>query len=1083
MIRDPLIAVQHASRVIILALLPTVYASGQTTQGLISGYVVNVRDRSAIEGAKVSYSRLTTTTSGEAKTTKSGYFVFPLLAPGTYQLRVSAPGYQAQELHELELPVAAFLQVTFPLRPLNDVWEQGQYRSVMLPGRSVLVFFGPDLDTSRTGYFEPTPGTVRPLESTVSQVIEPVDVQYLPLAGQDVYTLLVTQPGVTSDATTARGLGLSINGQRPSASTFSLDGLENNNYLTTGPLLAVAPEAVQEYRISTNNFSAEYGRTSGVVANAVTRAGTNQWHGLAYFYLKNDALNANEFQRNLQGWPRAPVKETEQGFTLGGPLRSGLFASGAFDYRRFRSVAGQDFFALPASQFFMTAPDSPARRLLARYPAVAVPAADGLAAETPLTPLSSLDRYLAVPRVDYERKGGTRRFMGRLTLARLHQPDLIWTPYQDFSTPLYQNSLGLALAYIVSTPRLTSETRSGLSFDDLGFERPHPEIPDLRTSDAVLPGSSPFSYRNRGRNIELAQNLLWTRGKHIMKLGGGALRRRLDGFLSAAPIVAFKDFASFAAGQPNVVYVPLSRAGLPDTNTVPRFDREYAYNQFFGFAQDSFKASRRLVFNLGVRYDSFGTPVNTGAVKDTVVALGSGASLPGRIQTAHLEFPNSGDQALYPPDRNDWAARFGFSYSVRQNAQTLLRGAYGLFYDRPFDNLWQGLRNNNFTLASATISGPRPEYLDPLPALLPQLPGLTPLSNFPNLTLYQDNIRTPYSQSYFLGIQHRLRDSWTLEVNGLGSLARKLITTDVINRDLTVRPTLANRFGRLNPDLTSIRYRANQGASDYNALTVVGRYRSAHGQLHIAYTWSHTIDNQSEPLTGDFVDLKLTRPTADENRGGVSTFSNQFDSRADRGNADFDQRHNLVFYSVWQLPALYAFSWAAPLFRNWTFGQVAAFRSGFPFTVFSAPTGNILLGQPIINHRADLTDPSQISNGEPVTGGKMLLNPAGFGPPDVSRIGGTARNAFAGPGLYNIDVSVSRSLGLRWLGESGRLTLRADAFNLLNHANLNNPSAVLGSADFGIAQYGRKGITTGFPTLVPFNETARQIQLMLRIAF
>src|SRR6202035_755804 len=105
---------------------------------------------------------------------------------------------------------------------------------------------------------------------------------------------LVLQPNVAADTTTARGIGVSVGGQRPSASNFLLDGLENNNQLITGPLATVAPEAVQEFRISTNNFSAEYGWTTGYIANAVTKAGTNQWHGLGYFNLKNEALNAND---------------------------------------------------------------------------------------------------------------------------------------------------------------------------------------------------------------------------------------------------------------------------------------------------------------------------------------------------------------------------------------------------------------------------------------------------------------------------------------------------------------------------------------------------------------------------------------------------------------------------------------------------------------------------------------------------------------------------------------------------------------------------------------------------------------------
>ncbi len=225
--------------------------------------------------------------------------------------------------------------MNFQLRPLNAVWESGQYRSVFLPGsKTIVTFYGPDVDSSRSGTFEATQGRRGALESTVSQVIDPSQVRDLPLAGRDVYTMLVTQPGVTADTGTARGLGLAINGQRPSSSNFMLDGLENNNYLVTGSLTPIAPEAIDEYRVSTNNFSAEYGRTSGYLANAVSRSGGNRFHGIGYFYLKNDALNANGFQENLAGLKRTPVKARSG---CSSPAPSNSFAAAA---ARTRPISG-----------------------------------------------------------------------------------------------------------------------------------------------------------------------------------------------------------------------------------------------------------------------------------------------------------------------------------------------------------------------------------------------------------------------------------------------------------------------------------------------------------------------------------------------------------------------------------------------------------------------------------------------------------------------------------------------------------------------------------------------------------------------
>jgi hypothetical protein len=142
---------------------------------------------------------------------------------------------------------------------------------------------------------------------------------------------------------------------------------------------------------------------------------------------------------------------------------------------------------------------------------------------------------------------------------------------------------------------------------------------------------------------------------------------------------------------------------------------------------------------------------------------------------------------------------------------------------------------------------------------------------------------------------------------------------------------------------------------------------------------------------------------------------------------------------------------------------------------------------PIIlyNGRADLVNPTIVNVvAQPdVAGGKQLLNPAAFAQAPASRQGNTGRNALTGPGLYNIDISLSRSFPLRWLGEGGRLTLRADAFNIFNHSNLNNPQPLIGQSDFGVALFGRQGVQSGFPAVSPFNETARQVQLILRLEF
>jgi hypothetical protein len=296
-----------------------------------------------------------------------------------------------------------------------------------------------------------------------------------------------------------------------------------------------------------------------------------------------------------------------------------------------------------------------------------------------------------------------------------------------------------------------------------------------------------------------------------------------------------------------------------------------------------------------------------------------------------------------------------------------------------------------------------------------------------------------------------------VELNGLGSYGRRLITTDIVNRDFSTAQ------GRYNPNLPDIAYRAGQGSSDYNALAAVVRYRASRGMVQATYTWSHTIDTQSEPLLGDFFNLSFTNIQTAAGSNGRATFSQQFNSGADRGNADFDQRHNLVLFSYWT-------------FRGFTVSGLAAFRSGFPYSVLG--TSDVITQGLIINNRPDVVGP--VSADQSVPGGKRLLNPSAFVPAAPSTLGNLGRNALIGPGLYNIDLSLSRQFSIT---EFARLVVRASAFNVLNHANLNNPDTLLTSPTFGVALYGRQGLQSGFPAVSPLNETPRQIQLSVKVEF
>ena len=1049
----------------------------QTTQGLISGRIVDSQTGRAVPSAVV---RCIIASGGSAVQGRSGagYFVLPLLAPGLYRLRVEAPLYQAAEVHQLEVPVAGRLDLQFRLRPLSDVWQSGQYRSVFLPNsETILTFYGPDMDVSRSASFTAPQADRGALEASISQVVDPQQVRELPLAGRDVYTTLILQPGVSAGTANSRGLGLAVSGQRPTASNFLLDGAENNNYLISGPLNSVAPEAVEEYRISTNNFSAEYGRTAGVLANAVTRAGGSQWHGLGYFYAKNSVWNANDLQRNLLGMSRPALRESQPGFQLGGPLwRKRLFVSASVEYLRSRGYGDPVTVQLLSSGFYsFLAGLSPSftpgvaytRTLLAAHPAP-VPQSPYFSAPVDVALPNFANRWLALERSDYATPDGRHRISARFSQARLERPDFIWSPYQGFNAPLIDNTFGVTASLTSSlSATLTNEARASLSSDEFRWDRPHPEIPTLASSDqTLLPGSLAFySYRSRSRTAEFSDGVVWARGRHLLQFGGGVLLRGLDGALTAGRDgrYNFQTSLDFATASPSTFSTLLDRAAQPNYK-LPSYERSYRYTQFQFYAQDTIRATRRLVFNYGVRYENFGAPANTG-LSNALFHPGTGATLSARIAAGSLVTPPAGVEQIYRSDNRDWAVRHGGGYDLSGKGRLLLRGGYGIFYDRPFDNLWANTRLNNMVLANFDISAGTTNYLAPAQLSTYALaPGNT---GFPSITWVDPGLRNASVQSFFLGVQQQVRGAWTVEVNGTATLGRRLLTTDTLNRGYAD-----------NPSLPVILYRANQGDSDYAGLQMLARYRGRSVQAQAAYTWSHSIDNQSTPLAGDFFDLAFVRLTSGQAYEAPAAFTIQQQSGVDRGNSDFDQRHNLALSAIANLPGPRGTGGWKQVAREWRVATLASFRTGFPFTVYSA---NQIGG--LANRRADLVNPSAIYQSNSVIGGESLLNREAFGEP-VAGNGNLGRNSLSGPGLFNIDVSLDRAIPLKWLGEAGRLHVRADAFNFLNHANLGNPDPLLGDSGptgFGYAQFGRKAAPTGFPGLLPLNETARQIQLMLRL--
>jgi len=1066
-------------------------AMSQSTQGLISGRVSDTLSRQAIAGATVICESAGTHTIRAAKSDLDGLYSLPLLPPGEYSVRVSQSGYQSKQQDEIRLAVAGSLELNFSLRPLRDLWESEMQSSVVIPqSGTILNFHGPDVDPNHWTAFVPNTGTSGTLEASISDAVSPSDISELPLNGNNIYAILLAEPGVTADAATSRSLGISANGQRPSSSNFLLDGIEANFNLISGAVVSIPPEATQEYRISTNNFSAEYGGAAGYLANTVTRSGGEQWHGLAYFDLENTILNANDFQANLAGLSRTPSHQDRQGAFVGGPIwKRRLFSGTSIQYFRSRSQMEPQSYNLPSTGFLQLlgcpGSGSYACPLLTNYP---VPNSPALVGSVTLSQPVSVNQWLGIERLDYSPADGSQHVTLRVLGSNLAQPDFIWSPYHDYISGLAQPVYNIASNWTRAFGALTTnQFAAGWNDERLSWSRANPQVPTLIVTGGntgqipLLPGSpAAYAFDDGSRYLQAYDDVTVIRGRHILKLGAGGMWTRTDAFLGfgLGGEYLFCNIERFGLSLPGcpggtgqqipAIQFAASLARGDASPTQPDLARFYRTAQYYSFAQDTFRVTPRFSVELGIRFDYFGAPAYDGGLRDWRVQFGSGATFDQRVAGATLESPSAASSTLFSSGGPALAPRTAFAYNLWPASRTVVRGGFGLFYDRLFDNQWLNATNNSFVFASPVSV---PTYL-PVAAALQFYSSNAFVSDFPNLSVIQPHLHDAYAQDLFLGIQSEPITNWFVELNGAGSLGRRLITNDVINRNSV-----------LNSSMPAMQYLSNQGLSDYYSLSLVTRWRMSHGFLQAAYTWSHAIDIQSDALAGNYFNLDFVNigpaPQSSPVAPNGAAFSYPNDSRGDRASADFDQRQTLVFYSRWQIPNSGNRS-VHRILGGFAFSELGAIRSGFPYSIFTAISPST---PEVINAHARPLTPHPGLAPEPVAGGERFFDASEFCADDTCPLPASGRNAFTGPGLINLDTSLSRAFYLSWLGEKGSLVFRADAFNFLNHPNLNPPRNIPGSSDYGVALFGTPPQTAGFPAVVPLTPATRTIQLTVRAVF
>jgi len=1008
--------------------------AAQTVGGSIQGFVVDPSGAS-VPAARVTVVQVATGADHALTTDAKGHYHVPILPPGDYEIRVSAAGFRPLVHRGIRLAVGDALTVDVSL-------EVGAVETAVTVS----------VETPR----------INLANGSVSGLVDDRQIRDLPLNGRSFQQLALLQPGVTAalaagnDVVGGRTPKISINGARPEQNSFLLDGTDINNVYNKTPgsvagvLLGV--EAVLEFQVLTNAYSAEFGKAAGGVVNAVTRAGTNQFHGSAFGFRRDSAMDAKNYF-DPKDKPIPPFYRNQFGGTIGGPLRTDrTFFFGAYEGLIERlGVTGLT--AVPDDNARLgLLPGGPVtlHPAIPRYLDVLFPHANGRSlgggvSEYTFTLTQPTDEHFAQARVDHRFAGGDTVF-ARYTISNgdvdrqpTVKPPIAFTQESSRNQYLTVDHRHLFTANLLATFKG-------------GFNRSVSLADNVRTIDippdmSWIPGE-PFGYltvqgmvtemagdyrlqrNDRLNNFQWDQTMFWTRGRNDVKVGfqGQYLQFDQDTTSQRGGIVTFTSLSNFLQGIASGV----------DFAVKGKIDPIRNYRQqFWGvFAQDDLRWRPNLTMNLGVRYEFVTTPTeangkisNLRQVTDTALTVGS---------PWHSN-----------PSLANVAPRLGVVWDPFGKGRTAVRGGFGLFYDEilPKYYFFTGSLNPPFTTRTSIANPPFPNVVanfDPDAPIRAQLQTV----NY--------DLQTPFITQYNASVQQSLPGSWDVTIGYVGSRGRNLLRVGdanlapetIVNGVKTYQPAL----GRRNPNFVGIWQRVTDGESFYHALQLAVNKRYSKGlRAQVSYTLARSIDDSSGINSQDF----------DNN---VQYVLDWYDRTYDRGPSAFSVRHNLTFNWTWDI------GWGVQL------NNTTTMMSGTPFTVrlgFNR-SGNLNTTNFSLNERPNLKPGC-----EPVLGGPdRYWDINCFELPAVNTRGNLPRNSLTGPGLVNADVALVKSFGMR----AGRsLQLRLEAFNVFNHPNFAVPSGRV--AFTGADSQGNPVVAPTWGRVTSTVTTARQIQLGVKFGF
>jgi outer membrane receptor protein involved in Fe transport len=935
----------------------------------------------------------TTTTNHE------GVFRFPVLPVGSYTLAAESPGFAPWLVRDIEVTVGAQVSLRVDLR-LPSVTQ------------SVTVEVSP----------------VEPTRSQVSFTISQRSVSNLPTNGRNFLDFALLLPGVTPGS---RGFDVSFGGQRK-MNLLRVDGADNDNTFFTEALglsSGFAPyqfslDTVQEFQVNTNSYSAEFGRAGAGVINVVTRSGTNDFHGSAFWYYRDRSLNGNDFVSKLNSLPKPPYHFNQFGGALGGPLvRNRLFFFLAYDGQR---SALQNLVRL----------NLPAGFSLSANPGIA--AFQQLALDY-LTPRASswnqtFDQDVVFARTDwrinnthlFSLRWNRQRFTGENLENSGQQISLENTGLSLSSTDTVAASLSSSLSSYLANTLLFAYVRSR----EPGFANsPNPEARIFEAGQfAVIIGRRSGSPRENDMDrFQWSDTLSVVRGRHAFKFGGDILANRIQFFTAGNFSGSFR-FNSLESFGRSLAAAP---AASPDQRT---FIQAFADNatpgvtvhpdfvDYAGFVVDEWRLHPRLTLNVGLRYD-------LQVIRNPVVRNPSPALAAAGLDTSQLR-----------TDTNNFAPRVGLAWSALGRDRLVIRAGYGLFYARtPSIITSRSYFQNGFTVQTRNFSGGTPDAV-----LIPSYPnslcgppdpsGLPPHclapaagAGNPLLEFFSQDYVQPYTQQGSVGLELQLTGNWFLSASYLGVKGTHLQRTSDVNLGtpetpesvgiaLTTTLLSYSKFTLPRPvvGFSRILLFESSANSSYHALALQLNKRFSHGrQFSAAYTLSKTIDDNPEPIA-------VIPPGTDN-----LLLYDPSNPRADRGPGVNDQRHRLVMYGLWQIDVAKTHSrLARRLLSGWELSGIFTAQSGLPYSGLVS---------------FDLNDDGNSSN---------------------ERTPGLGRNTFVVPASVSLQARLTRNVQLT---ERAKLQLSWDSFNLFNHANI----TAVRTTQFAISSSAVECGIASIPCLVP----------------